>query len=156
MNAEAQPWSGRGATVLGSIALLALAGLLGVWGTQTRISGAVLATGQLQVENKRQVVQHLDGGVVGAIHVSDGDRVAQNEVLISLDGADVRTELDILQGDVAELSALAARLIAERDESTSQDPNPHPDDPLFEAAFATQARLFQSRRSNFSSRSPRR
>lgn len=108
-------WTARTPTIIG---LAAVAGLflgLGVWGTQSRIAGAVVARGMIQVESLRQVVQHPDGGVVGTINVSDGDRVEAGDVLIRFDDTLLLSEIAIVDGQLAESMARKDRLRAERD-----------------------------------------
>ncbi|HMO70058.1 MAG TPA: HlyD family type I secretion periplasmic adaptor subunit [Paracoccaceae bacterium] len=108
-------WSARGALSSGIAALVLLVGGLGFWGSQAEISGAVLASGMIQVESNRQVIQHPDGGVVAAILVKEGDTVAPGDVLIRLDGSRIQSELAIVEGQLREIAARQARLEAERD-----------------------------------------
>ena len=65
---SAQPsqprWSARLPLLLGFGALVVLVGVIGYWSVTARIAGAVIASGMIQVESNRQVVQHPDGGVV--------------------------------------------------------------------------------------------
>lgn len=84
------------------------------WSVLTRISGAVVASGQVEVEQQRQIVQHPDGGVVAQIRVSEGDEVEAGEVLLALDGALLRTEYVIVETQYFELVARRGRLEAER------------------------------------------
>ncbi len=98
---------------IGVIVLL-VAGL-GVWGTQASLAGAVIASGQVELEARRQVVEHPDGGVVQTILVHDGDQVAAGAVLIRLDNPAARSELAITRGQLGEFGARLARLRAERD-----------------------------------------
>lgn len=112
-------WGGRFAFMTGFLALASLVGLLGVWGTQTRIAGAVIAPGLIKVESNRQVIQHSDGGIVGAIHARNGDYVDVGQVLLRLDDTDVRAELAIIEQQLVEVTARVARLRAERDGTTS-------------------------------------
>ncbi len=108
-------WGGRFAFLTGFIALGLLVALLGVWGTQTRIAGAVIAPGLIKVESNRQVIQHPDGGVVGAIYARNGDFVEAGQALLRLDDTDVRSELTIIEQQLLEITARIARLRAERD-----------------------------------------
>ena len=108
-------WGGRGAFIVGFLGLALLGGLLGVWGTQVRIAGAVIAPGAITVENNRQVVQHAEGGTVEAIHVRNGDTVTAGQPLVTLDATDVETRLRILERRIIELTVRVARLRAERD-----------------------------------------
>ena len=86
-----------------------------MWGTLAPISGAAIASGNLQVEGKRQSVQHPYGGVVRQLMVRDGARVEKGQLLIVLDDSDPRAKLDVLLADRDAALATEARLIAERD-----------------------------------------
>jgi HlyD family secretion protein len=105
----------RRPVVLGLFAALVLVAGFGVWATMTRISGAIVAPGQIEVEQDRQIVQHPDGGVVEAILVTEGARVAAGDPLLRLDGSALRSELTIVEGQLSELAGRSARLTAERD-----------------------------------------
>lgn len=104
---------------LGFAALALLIGVLGVWSVKARIAGAVIASGMIQLENNRQVVQHPQGGVVGEISVKNGDTVVAGQVLLRLDGTNLRSELTIVEGQLFEIHARKARLEAERDGSST-------------------------------------
>jgi HlyD family type I secretion membrane fusion protein len=104
---------------LGFAALALLIGVLGVWSVKARIAGAVIASGMIQLENNRQVVQHPQGGVVGEILVKNGDTVVAGQVLLRLDDTNLRSELTIVEGQLFEIHARKARLEAERDGSTT-------------------------------------
>lgn len=108
-------WRGTGPLAAGILALITLVGGLGVWGVTARIAGAVVASGMVQVESNRQVVQHPDGGVVGAVLVKESDTVKKHDILIQLNGRQLRSELAIVNGQLYEISARKSRLVAERD-----------------------------------------
>ncbi len=116
---EAAPRSARVSAVLpllaGFLVLLVLVGGFGVWAAITQISGAVIATGRIEVDSNRQVVQHVDGGVVEEVLVEEGDTVEKGEVLLRLDPTFVTTQLTITEDRLWETSARRARLEAERD-----------------------------------------
>ncbi|MFM7446256.1 MAG: HlyD family type I secretion periplasmic adaptor subunit [Tabrizicola sp.] len=136
---------------LGLAATLILVLGFGYWATATRISGAIIAPGLIEVEADRQIVQHPDGGVVEAILVREGARVAAGEVVLRLDGAALRSDLRIVEWQLSELTARTARLTAERDGVESLV---YADDLLAQAARAPevaaqltgQRRLFEARR----------
>ncbi len=109
----------RRPVILGLAAALALVVGFGLWATLTHISGAIVAQGQIEVERDRQVVQHPDGGVVAEILVKEGARVEAGQMLLRLDGAALRSELTIVEGQLSELAGRSARLTAERDGLTS-------------------------------------
>ena len=105
----------RRPVILGLVAALALLLGFGLWATLTHLSGAMVAQGQIEVERDRQVVQHPDGGVVAEIMVSEGARVKAGQMLLRLDGAALKSELTIVEGQLSELAGRSARLTAERD-----------------------------------------
>ena len=111
----AQRWSAKSALWTGGLALLFLVGGVGTWAGMTEINGAVIAPGQIEVEQNRQVVQHLDGGVVAEIAVKEGDTVAEGDLLIRLDDEVLRSELTVVEGQLFEVLARRARFEAERD-----------------------------------------
>lgn len=117
MSRQARRWSARLPISIGFAAILLLVGGVGIWSVDTQIAGAVVATGTVQVESERQVVQHPDGGVVGEILARDGDSVAAGDVLVRLDGTFIRSELAVVERQLAEIFARRSRLIAERDGS---------------------------------------
>jgi HlyD family secretion protein len=108
-------WSVRGPTVLGILALAFLLLGFGLWSTLTTLSGAVVASGRIEVEQNRQVVQHPDGGVVAEILVTEGAVVKAGAILLRLDGTLIQSERAIILGQKRELTARTARLEAERD-----------------------------------------
>ncbi len=101
--------------ILGILAFLLLVVGFGGWAATTNISGAIVASGQIEVDQNRQIVQHPDGGVVAEILVDEGDEVAAGDVLLKLDPTLLKSELTITEGQLYELMARRARLVAERD-----------------------------------------
>jgi HlyD family secretion protein len=117
VTAPAPNWSAARPLVAGLLTLGFLIGGLGVWSVYTTLAGAVIAPGQIEVSQRAQVVQHLDGGLIAAILVEEGERVAAGDVLLRLDGSALRSEFAIIRTQVMELSARRARLEAQRDEA---------------------------------------
>lgn len=111
----ATAWSARGSIVLGIITLIVLVGGFGVWSVTTTLSGAIIAQGRIEVEMNRQIVQHPDGGVVSDIFVTEGSHVKAGDVILRLDGALLKSELAIIEGQLFETMARRSRLEAERD-----------------------------------------
>ena len=114
--AKSSAWSARGPVSTGMITLAALVFGFGGWSVFTNIDGAIVASGQLEVEQNRQIVQHPDGGVVASIAVIEGQAVAVGDILIQLDGSLLNSELAIVEGQLFEMRARRARLEAERDD----------------------------------------
>lgn len=143
--------SARGPLFIGYLSLIFLVAVLGVWSTQTQIAGAVVAPGKIQVENNRQVIQHPEGGVVGALMVRDGDVVKAGDPLLRFDDTLMRSEFAIVSRQLNELKARKGRLMAEQDNAQTI----HFDEDLLNLAksdaetadlIAGQERLFEARR----------
>jgi HlyD family type I secretion membrane fusion protein len=150
MTETGRTWSARMPLAVGFAALGLLVGGVGVWSVGTEIAGAVVTRGVVRVETERQVVQHPDGGVVGEILARDGDTVAAGDVLVRLDGTFLRSELVIVERQLAEIFARRARLEAERDGADRPDFGPLPDFAQIDAAairdqIAGQEALFAAR-----------
>lgn len=110
-------WSAKRHLTVGFIGVLVLVGGFGTWAVVSNIAGAIIASGRIEVDRNRQVVQHLDGGVVAEILVDEGDDVELGQPLIRLDSGLLRSELLIIEGQLFELMARRGRLEAERDGS---------------------------------------
>ncbi len=111
-------FSMRGRVITGSVAAIMLLAGVGGWAATAKLSGAIISSGTVLVAENVKVIQHLDGGVIRDINVRKGQDVAAGEVLLRLDDVQIRTEQSILAGQIAELLARQARLIAERDAAT--------------------------------------
>jgi HlyD family secretion protein len=111
-------WSARQSIWTGIATVALLIAFFGGWGMMTTISGAIVAPGLVQVEQNRQVVQHPDGGVVAEIAVQEAQTVTSGDLLIRLDGAQIKAELTIVEGQLFDAMARKARLQAERDDLT--------------------------------------
>ena len=102
-------FSSRRPLRLGFMALAVLvAGSLG-WGGLSSIAGAVIAFGQVEVETRDQVVEHIDGGTVAAIAVRDGDRVERGRLLVRLDAehAELVARRNRLEAEFRDAGAIA-------------------------------------------------
>ena len=141
-------WSARRHIWVGVIALVILVGGFGTWAVMAQLTGAVVTTGQIEVDRNRQVVQHPDGGVVSEILVGEGDTVAAGDLLIRLDATELQSERAVVEGQLFEILARRARLEAERDgvDALSFDPTLFEiDTPEVTELIAGQTRLFEAR-----------
>lgn len=108
-------WSARAPMTVGILGMIILLGGFGTWSITTTLSGAIIASGQVEVDRNRQIVQHPDGGVVAEIAVDEGDTVTQGQLLVRLDDNLLQSELNLIEGQLFELMARRGRLAAERD-----------------------------------------
>ena len=111
-------WTTRIPVLVGFIGILILVGGFGGWSVITKIEGAIVAFGTVQVESFRQVVQHQDGGTVAELAIREGDVVEAGSVLMRFDDSAPRSERAIIQSQLDEFLARSARLTAERDTMT--------------------------------------
>ncbi len=117
-------WSATRHMTVGVLALLVLVGGFGTWAVMAQITGAVITTGQIEVDRNRQVVQHPDGGVVAEIIADEGDTVSEGDLLIRLDSSVLTSELAVVEGQLFEILARTGRLRAERDGATDIEFDP--------------------------------
>jgi len=136
--------------IVGTAVVVFLAFGVGGWASTAEISGALIAPGSLVVDSNVKKVQHPTGGVVGELHVHDGDRVKAGDLLIRLDETVTRANLAIVTKGLTELYARKARLGAERD---GADTVPLPkelaeraSDPDVQEAMGSERKLFELRR----------
>ncbi len=101
--------------MMGTLLGLLLIGGIGGWAVTAQLTGAVIAMGTVKVDQNLKIIQHRDGGIVTHIMVREGDVVARDQVLFTLDNVQMQAELSILQGQLREAEARAARLMADRD-----------------------------------------
>ncbi|AOF88530.1 HlyD family type I secretion periplasmic adaptor subunit [Sinorhizobium sp. RAC02] len=111
-------WTNSGYAIAGYATVFVLLGGMGAWAALTRINGAVVSAGVIEVASNRQVVQHLTGGVVGEIRMKEGDTVKAGDVLMRLDDTFDRSELAVIEGQLFSLLGTEARLKAEQDDKT--------------------------------------
>lgn len=84
-----------------------------IWAALTEVAGAVIAPGAVEVEARRQVIQHPDGGRIAAILARPGDAVAAGAPILVLDDDDLRTEEAMIERQLHETQAQLDRLGSE-------------------------------------------
>ena len=148
--ADHERFSARRGLLLGFGAAAVLAGGIAGWSVLASVSGAVIASGWVEVENRNRTVEHIDGGAVEEILVRDGDRVVRGDVLLRFGDGDLRSEEAILSARHVELAALRNRLEAELQgaDSIAWDPvlaERAEANPEAKAVLDGQERLFRAR-----------
>lgn len=122
---------------------------LAAWSFLAPIESAVVAPGVVSVDTNRKSVQHLEGGIVKAIEVREGDRVKAGQVLIRLQDTVGVSVFNQLQAQYIEARAITARLLAERD---GRSEIVFPDELLAKAANEATRTAIAGQRSIFDSR----
>ncbi len=104
----------RRAIMAGTAIIMLFFGVLLGWAALAPLNSAVVSVGIIKVEGSRQAVQHLDGGIIAALLVKEGQKVTAGQVLIRLDDVAAKANVDSLQAQHDSLQALEARLQAEQ------------------------------------------
>lgn len=100
-------WSGKHKLVLLLLAALTLTGLF------YPVENAVVAPGKVIPSDRVQTVQHLEGGIVSAVHVREGQAVARDQALLEIDLGSTSLNLEQLTARHAATQAMKVRLSAE-------------------------------------------
>ena len=123
----------------------------GTWSAMAPLESAAVAMGTVVSDSHRKTVQHLEGGIIAAILVRDGDAVKAGQTLLRLDDTKARTTAAALTGQLWDAKAREARLLAERDEAEAisfpADLLAAKGDPTVAAAISGQQKIFDTRRS---------
>lgn len=83
------------------------------WATTAQLSSASIANGSLVVESQRKKIQHLQGGWVKAIYVTEGQHVEKGDLLIELANTKADSDYYRLMLRSISLKATIERLQAE-------------------------------------------
>ncbi|HEY0879044.1 MAG TPA: HlyD family type I secretion periplasmic adaptor subunit [Zeimonas sp.] len=134
--------------------LVLLVGLGGffLWAALAPLDQGVPVSGTVLVSGNRKTVQPLQGGLVEAILVREGDRVKSGQPVVRLDSTRAKSELEIAKVQRLAARSAEARLIAEQLGRSSialpAELQSHATDPRVAQAIALQTQLFHSRRAN--------
>ena len=103
-------------TLLMALATVAalLVGTVG-WSFWARLDSAVVTEGYLVVDSRRKTVQHLEGGILRAMLVQEGQSVRAGDIVALLDATQAQAQNDQLQDQLTIAKARRTRLEAERD-----------------------------------------
>ena len=76
--------SSRGTVIFGLAVVVTIFLGLGIWSAMAPLAKAVSAPGTVAVKGERKKIQHLEGGIVNAIHVEEGEHVERGQLLVAL------------------------------------------------------------------------
>jgi HlyD family secretion protein len=95
--------------------MLVFVGGFTAWAAMAPLSGAAVAPGVISPTSSRKTVQHLEGGIVRALKVREGEKVAVGQPLVELDPLQSNSNFQAVMNQQLNLIARQARLEAERD-----------------------------------------
>ncbi|RLA18647.1 MAG: hypothetical protein DRQ62_13250, partial [Gammaproteobacteria bacterium] len=100
--------------LIGYTAIIIVFGFLFIWSFTAPLDSAAYAPGKVAVEGSTKTIQHLEGGIVKAIHVKEGQLVKKGDLLVVLDDTQLKAQLEIIETQYIAALGLAARLQAEQ------------------------------------------
>ncbi|MEA3315536.1 MAG: HlyD family type I secretion periplasmic adaptor subunit [Campylobacterota bacterium] len=93
--------------------------LIGGWMSYAPLAASSVAIGKVSAGLNKKTVQHLEGGIIEAIYVKDGDSVEKGQELIKLKDVQIKAQLDILQSQYADALGFYARVKAQKENNNS-------------------------------------
>lgn len=100
--------------IIGAATVITMIGVFGGWAALTELDSVVVSAGKISLETRNQTVQHLDGGIVSALHVREGDWVEAGQVLLTLDTEALSIRRAQVREQLFETKVALERLAAER------------------------------------------
>jgi len=123
-----------------------------IWGSFAQLSSAAIAAGVVTVDSNRKSVQHLEGGIIKDILVTEGSRVKKGQVLVRLDDTRTSAGVDLVRGQYRSALARVASLTAELQDQDAPhytaELMDHQDDPEVREILEGQNNLFSSRKAS--------
>lgn len=143
---SAVPRSIRKQTIIGSLLVMTVLGGFSVWAATAPLAAAVIASGSFVASGENKIIQHLEGGIIGAILVREGARVEKGQDLVRLDETAARANSRQLTLRALRLEATLARLSAR---ATGQSSYTSPMSILEAVADPEVQAIDESQRKNF-------
>jgi HlyD family secretion protein len=139
---------------VGNALILLFAVALGGWGGFVHLDGGAIAPGVVNPDSGKKTIQHLEGGIVAALPVHEGEVVKVGDPLVVLESTQARAQYEQLLEQHLSLLARKTRLDAEREDASrilwpaelqTSDPHVH-------SIVAAQQEIFETRHSTHVSR----
>lgn len=133
------------------IAMMVVSGIVMaflIWTAITRIEEVAVTFGSVVPSDSVKVVQHLEGGIVDRILVSEGQLVEKGETILVFSESQARSDFEQMLARQASLKARAERL---RALGTGADPDFSMLGPQFAGLVADQIAIYQIQRAAYDS-----
>lgn len=120
------------------------------WLIWAPLGEGVVAAGSVVNETRHHTIQHFSGGTVTAVRVKEGQAVRAGDILLELDNAPARANLQAVRQNYLAQRATESRLQAELANASTiafhPDLQGQGDDPDLSRHLATQQHIFSARR----------
>lgn len=124
------------------------------WGLFAELDSGAIAIGEVIPAGRVRTVQHLEGGMIKAIRVRDGDRVKAGAELLVLDDTESRAIIDIAERDLLgfrarledvnrEIESWASRRISLNRLAANAEEESRINKELYEKNYVSRPRLLQ-------------
>ena len=128
-------------------AFVMMAGAI-LWASIGKTDTVVQAPGKLVSEEQNIMMKPREITVIKKVHVEEGDIVKANQILISFDPENYRSEKERLESEISTLQAQFGRLFAEFNQKTYV-PQKETRDTLWQLAIHKQRMAYYTERINF-------
>ena len=98
---------------LGLIVLVVVFGIFTIWAALAPLGNHAMASGRVEVQMKKQTIQHREGGIIQDILVQDGDHVEKGQTLMVINAADAQADKSSVYEQLLGALGLEARLNAQ-------------------------------------------
>jgi membrane fusion protein, adhesin transport system len=115
------------------------------WASTTEIDQHVRGIGKIIPAGKTRVIQHLEGGIITDILVSEGEKITEGQVLFHIANKGAEAELRELGIAVSSLELRKVRLQAEKSENTETVEFPEELEKRHPAIAESERRIFEAR-----------
>lgn len=99
-------------------------GVFGLFSVTLPIDSAAVAPGRVVQDSNKKTIQHLEGGIIKEILVSEGEQVKQGQPLVMLDEVQATAQLNSYSSQYYTAVASEARLKAEREGNREMELSP--------------------------------
>lgn len=100
-------------SLFGLVLVIVLFGGFSLWASLAPLAAAVIAPGSFVATGENKIVQHLEGGIIKALLVREGDHVEKGQDLVQLDETAARANARQMLLRSLRLEGIMARLQAE-------------------------------------------
>ncbi len=122
-----------------------------LWAIFAPLDEGVPAQGSVVIDNKRKAIQHLQGGIIREVRVGEGASVEEGQVLVILEQAMAKANMESVRQHYFALRATEGRLLAELGKQPKiqfhNDLQANAKDPYVQQHLTANERLFAARRS---------